>query len=125
MLALAGANAWAAPDSLSVHVLDQNTGQPAVGVHVDLERKIDHRWRGLGTGVTDRDGRIKALFPAGEPFVDGEYRVVFHTGDYHGKAKAAAFFPEIVVPFMVEDANQRYHIPLLLSRYGYTVYRGR
>jgi len=125
LLTLASAAAHAAPDSLSVHVLNQNTGQPAAGVPVNLEQKMEHGWRDLGAGVTDKDGRIKALFPVGQPFVAGEYRVIFHTRAFYAKAKESTFFPEVIVPFEVQDPKQHYHVPLLLSRYSYTVYRGQ
>lgn len=124
-LTLASASACAAPDSVSVHVLDQNSGRPAADVRVNLEQKVDQSWRPLSAGMTDKDGRIKALFPVGRPFASGEYRVIFQTQAYFAEAKKSTFFPEVIVPFLVQDPTQHYHVPLLLSRYSYTVYRGQ
>jgi len=125
LLTLASASACAAPDSVSVHILDQNSGRPAANVRVHLEQKVGQDWVALSASLTDKDGRIEALFPADRPFVSGEYRVVFQTQTYYADAGKSTFFPEVDVPFLVKNPKQRYHVPLLLSRYGYTVYRGQ
>jgi 5-hydroxyisourate hydrolase len=124
LLALASHAVLAAGNPLSVHVLDLQNGQPTPGISVDLEQKTATGWRSLASGVTDAQGRIRELFPAGQPFVAGQYRVVFHTGAHYATVKQPTFFPEIPVLFKVEDATQHYHIPLLLSPYGYSTYRG-
>jgi len=109
---------------LSVHILDLQSGQPTPGVSVDLEQKTDSGWRALATGVTDAQGRIRALFPEGQALARGDYRVVFHTGAHFAQRQQPSFFPEIPVLFTVADPAQHYHIPLLLSPYGYATYRG-
>lgn len=120
----AGAAAQAAPNPVSVHVLDLQTGEPTPGVAVTLERHVDKDWRKLAQGSTDREGRIRELFPAGQALIKGEYRIVFNTGDHYSRAGKPSFFPRIPVEFQVDDTARHYHIPLLLSPFGYSTYRG-
>lgn len=116
--------AMADVNPISVHILDQQTGKPPVGVEVVLERMHGESWQKIASGATDAHGRFEFLFPKTERFTKGEYRVIFKTGEYFAKMKQDTFFPEIPVLFHVADATQLYHIPLLLSRYGYSTYRG-
>ncbi|MCZ8077086.1 MAG: hydroxyisourate hydrolase [Paucibacter sp.] len=112
---------------LSVHVLNLQTGQPSPGIRVDLERRIDAtHWQPLGSGTTDEQGRVRALVPASElpKWSAGEYRVVFRTGEFYARQQQASFFPEIPVVIRVDSAQQHYHVPLLLSPYGFSSYRG-
>lgn len=112
---------------LSVHVLDLQTGQPSPGIRVDLERKLaPGNWEAIGSATTDEQGRVRALVPASAigQWAAGEYRVIFRTGAFYARAKQPTFFPEIPVVFQVQDAQQHYHIPLLLSPFGYSTYRG-
>ncbi|MBB3193306.1 hydroxyisourate hydrolase [Roseateles terrae] len=116
-----------AQNPLSVHVLDLQTGQPSPGIHVDLERRGERgEWLPLGSGVTDAQGRIRALVPAAalSQWVAGDYRVIFRTGEFYARQRLSSFFPEIPVVFHVESAQQHYHVPLLLSQYGFSTYRG-
>ncbi len=99
--------------SLSTHVLDTARGEPAPGVPVRLERA----GREVASGVTDADGRLRDWTG---PLAPGTYRLVFDTGAYLGDG---AFFPEVVVTFTLAG-DRHYHVPLLLSPYGYTTYRG-
>jgi 5-hydroxyisourate hydrolase len=115
----------AADNPLSVHVLNIENGKPSGGVEVLLEKQTDGGWEQLNQATTDQDsGRINALFPEDEKFESGVYRVTFETGDYFDSQGTETFFPEIPVPFKVENTDQHYHIPLLLSPYGYSTYRG-
>ena len=100
---------------LSVHVLNLESGTPTPGISVDLEHKEQDKWVKLSSGVTDKNGRISALFPAGKKV---------ETGDYYQKVQHKSFFPEIPVIFHMESSEPHYHIPLLLSPYGYSTYRG-
>lgn len=100
--------------SLSTHVLDTARGRPAAGIRVALETADGEH---VGAGTTDDDGRIGTL---AERLVPGSYVLRFATGAYLG---AGAFYPEVVVTFSV-GADEHYHVPLLLSPYGYTTYRG-
>lgn len=99
--------------SLSTHVLDNATGEPARGVPVRLERRDGDGWATVAAGRTDTDGRVRDW-----PSDVGVHRIVFDT------AAHSAFFPEVAVVFQVADADRHYHVPLLLSPYGYTTYRG-
>ncbi|WP_099020396.1 hydroxyisourate hydrolase [Mycolicibacterium palauense] len=103
---------------LSTHVLDAVTGAPAAGVAVTLTD-------GAGTVVnaahTDDDGRIAGLAP-GE--LSGTYRLRFDTGAYFTARGVTGFYPEVVITFEVTDPGGRYHVPLLLSPYAYSTYRG-
>jgi len=101
---------------VTTHVLDTAAGRPAAGMPVALHgREEDGRWTELGAAITDADGRAGKL--AGERKVTpGLYRLVFGT--------ATPFFDEVIVSFRVTGEDARLHIPLLLSPYGYSVYRG-
>ncbi|PYY89570.1 hydroxyisourate hydrolase [Pseudomonas sp. TKO26] len=116
--------ALAAGNPLSVHVLNLENGLPSPGVKVTLEQHVGQEWKALSEGVTNEQGRISELFPTGQALTAGEYRVVFKTGDYFKQAKRDTFFPEIPVIFEVKQTEQHYHIPLLLSPYGFSTYRG-
>ena len=110
--------------TLSVHVLDQQTGMPPSDVTVTLEKQEQDKWTQLASGKTDHDGRIKSLYPQDQDMQPGVYKVTFKTADYfHGK-KLDSFFPEIPVLFTVTRTNEKLHIPLLLSQYGYSTYKG-
>ncbi|MFC4932495.1 hydroxyisourate hydrolase [Massilia sp. GCM10023247] len=121
---LAASAAAPADNPLSVHILDLQSGQPTAGVAVTLEQRDGPQWRALGSAVTDAQGRIRALYPAGKPLAAGAYRVVFKTGDHYAKLRQPTFFEQIPVEFKIENTTQHYHIPLLLSPYGYSTYRG-
>ena len=109
---------------LSVHILNQQTGLPSAGVTVKLEHKEGDKWVNLSSAVTDTDGRIPALYPAHKTMALGDYKVTFKTGAYFSALKQDTFFPEIPVVFHVTKMNQHLHVPLLLSQYGYSTYRG-
>ena len=117
--------AFSAPaGTLSVHVLDQQTGMPPADVAVTLEKQEQNKWTPIASGKTDHDGRIKSLYPQDQDMAPGVYKVTFKTADYfHGK-KLASFFPEVPVLFTVTRTNEKLHIPLLLSQYGYSTYKG-
>jgi 5-hydroxyisourate hydrolase len=105
--------------SLSTHVLDTAKGTPATGIQVHLETRTPQGWERTGTHHTDADGRIRAWHTE---VGDGLHRLVFDTGTYLGEG---AFFPEVTVTFRIEDSErQHYHVPLLLSPFGYSTYRG-
>ncbi|EGI28272.1 putative periplasmic or exported protein [Escherichia coli TA206] len=92
---------------LSVHILNQQTGKPAADVTVTLEKKADNGWLQLNTAKTDKDGRIKALWPE-QTATTGDYRVVFKTGDYFKKQNLESFFPEIPVEFHINKVNEHF-----------------
>jgi 5-hydroxyisourate hydrolase len=109
--------------SVSTHVLDISRGRPAAGVAVTLERKDGAAFTAVKRGTTDADGRIKDLVPEGE-LVAATYRVTFDTGAYFAAQGIEGFYPEAAIVFVVRDAAAHYHVPLLLSPYGYSTYRG-
>ena len=104
--------------AISTHVLDTSRGRPAAGIRVSLERrKSNSDWESVGTGATDSDGRVKSLLADVTP---GTYRLRFDTASYSNEG----FFPEVIITFQIRDATQHYHVPLLLSPFGYSTYRG-
>lgn len=125
-LVLAGSSvlAMAAQNPLSVHVLNLQDGLPSPGVKVVLEKKDGAKWDALNTGVTNEQGRIPALYPADKALEKGTYRVTFETGEWFASHKMKTFFPEVPVIFEVDGAVAHYHIPLLLSPFGFSTYRG-
>ena len=106
--------------SLSTHVLDAMTGRPAAGLAVRLEERVDGEWRTAARGATDADGRIGAL---GDPGA-GVHRLHFDTGAYFEAAGVATFYPEVTVTFTVVDPAGHHHVPLLLSPFAFSTYRG-
>jgi 5-hydroxyisourate hydrolase len=109
---------------ISTHVLDTSLGRPAAGVPVTLERQEAGNWKPSGGGVTNADGRIAQLLSGGATLVAGTYRLTFDTGAYFRARGAESFYPSVSVVFEIRDAAQHYHVPLLLSPYGYSTYRG-
>jgi 5-hydroxyisourate hydrolase len=107
---------------ITTHVLDTSRGRPASGVPVALERAVDSGWQPVGRGTTDGDGRVTDLHSsAPEP---GRYRLTFDTGAYFGAVGDAGFYPEVSVTFVVGQGAEHYHVPLLISPFGYSTYRG-
>lgn len=109
--------------SITTHVLDTAQGRPAAGIPVALHLQAGDRWQQIGHSVTNNDGRVSDLLPAGE-LKPGKYRLTFDTSRYLARTVARPFFPEISIVFEIHDAAQHYHVPLLLSPYGYSTYRG-
>lgn len=105
---------------VTTHILDTSVGRPAADVAVELEARAGDGWVSVGTGRTDGDGRVQELGPA--RLESGTYRLRFDTGSYFGGT--AAFFPEVVLTFLVDAAQEHYHVPLLLSPFAYSTYRG-
>jgi 5-hydroxyisourate hydrolase len=110
---------------ITTHVLDTARGAPAAGVPVVLEVwSGEDGWRVLGSATTDDDGRARRL-PSGDAAIDeGTYRLTFDVQTYFRAQSVAAFFPEVAVVFTVRDPAQHHHVPLLLSPFGYSTYRG-
>lgn len=109
--------------SLSTHVLDVAHGVPAVNLAVSLLRIEDGgARREIAAGSTDADGRIAA--PFGGDLAVGTYELIFHVGAYYAHHDVAGFYTDVPVRFRISDAAVRYHVPLLLSPWGYTTYRG-
>lgn len=108
---------------ISTHVLDTSAGRPAEGVAVVLDREEGELWRQLSSRRTDADGRVPDLLP-GDELEPGRHRIRFEVGPYFGGRGMEAFYPYAEVVFTVRDADAHYHVPLLVSAFGYTTYRG-
>lgn len=108
--------------AITTHVLDTAAGHPAAGVAVELAVLADTGWQPLGTARTDGDGRVREIGPA--TAAAGRYRLTFATGAYFALHGRETFFPEVTVTFTVAEATQHHHVPLLLSPFAFSVYRG-
>lgn len=113
-----------ANNPLSVHVLNTETGLPSANVAVILEAQQGDNWVKINEGTTNKDGRISDLYPKETNLQKGIYRVTFKTGDWYKANQKRSFFPEVPVVFVIDGSLDHYHIPLLLSSYGYSTYRG-
>lgn len=114
--------------TLSTHVLDTSRGRPAAGLRVRLEGPAaEGAWGPLGAGTTNEDGRVADLLDStggGHHLDAGTYRLTFETGPYFARRKEATFYPEVIVTFTIAHSEEHYHVPLLLSPFGYSTYRG-
>ena len=110
--------------SITTHILDTSSGRPAAGVGVEFYRRSGDGWERLSAGRTDTGGRLGAILPNERPMVAGTYRLRFLIGAYFASQDIPAFYPRVDVIFGVDDPKGRYHIPLLVSPYGYSTYRG-
>ena len=104
---------------LSTHVLDATDGTPAAGVRVEL---VSPDGGVLASAVTDSDGRVAEIAPDG--LTAATYSLVFATGDYFAARGRETFYPEVTVTFVLDDPQRGYHVPLLLSPFAYSTYRG-
>lgn len=114
----------AAASPITTHVLDTARGVPASGVPVTLERGVAPiGWTRVGSGVTDGDGRLRTLAAPGT-LLPGTYRLTFEVDSYFRAQAIAAFWRHVTIEFEVRDAGAHYHVPLLVSPFGYSTYRG-
>ncbi|RLS37196.1 MAG: hydroxyisourate hydrolase [Planctomycetota bacterium] len=114
----------AATSTLSTHVLNTTTGKPASGVTVMLQRQAGLDWQEVKRAETDGRGRVSDFYLPGKPLPAGTYRLVFETGKYFKSQGTATFFPRVEILFAIEKTDEHYHVPLLISPYGYSTYRG-
>ena len=109
---------------ITTHVVDTTTGYPAVGVTVILEIRQASEWSPVARGTTDDTGRLMSLTD-NWPLSPGTYRLTFDIATYHRNLGVTVpFFPEVKIAFNVRDPEENYHVPLLLSPFGYSTYRG-
>ena len=108
---------------ITTHVLDTAKGAPAEGIRITCARLSDGGFTDLASGVTDADGRISDLLEPGS-LESGTYRMTFDVGPYQQRSGAKGFYPEVAVVFEIVETGEHYHIPLLLSPFGYSTYRG-
>lgn len=111
--------------SITTHVIDMMLGKPAAGITVTLEMKgKSGDWTKISSGTTNPDGRINDLFPDGMPLEKGIYRLTFETAAYFRSIQTESFYPHVQIAFEVKESSAHYHVPLLLSPFGYSTYRG-
>jgi 5-hydroxyisourate hydrolase len=108
---------------ITTHVLDPRLGRPAAGVAVSLEKLDAGAWQVLGYGATNADGRLTTLLTAGA-LASGRHRITFDVGAYFQQQQVEHFYPSVTVEFEIADPGQHYHVPLLISPFGYSTYRG-
>jgi 5-hydroxyisourate hydrolase len=109
--------------AITSHVLDTSLGRPATGLSVSLARLEAGEFKALGQAVTDPDGRVKQLLGDGA-LTAGVYRLSFETGAHYRAAGRDSFYERVEIQFRVTSASEHYHVPLLLSPFGYSTYRG-
>ena len=114
---------------LTTHVLDTARGKPAAGAKITLYRVSGNSHRKIAETVTNADGRTDAPMLTGKDFTVGSYELVFHAGDYlratgQAETEGVIFLDQIPIRFGVPDAAQHYHVPLLISPFAYSTYRG-
>ena len=111
--------------AITTHILDTARGRAAAGVGVRLERRGDTGdWQSINRGTTDGGGRLRTLYPENEPLAPGVYRLTFDTGQYFETQGVKAFYPEVSIVFETTPGETHYHVPLLLSPFGFSTYRG-
>ena len=109
---------------ITTHVLDTTLGKPAQDISIVLEQyTLSGAWKQLGSGKTNADGRLPNLLAPGTRVEPGIYHLIFDTGSYFKSLGVKGFYPEVTIAFEITDASH-YHVPLLLTPYGYSTYRG-
>lgn len=110
--------------TLSTHVLDTSRGRPAAGLPLLLERQAGEGWQELARGTTNTDGRVKDFLPTGTQLAPAVYRLTFDTAAYHRAQRERGFYPYVQVVFEISTSGEHFHVPLLLSPFGFSTYRG-
>lgn len=108
---------------ITTHVLDVSLGRPARGIAVRIARQDGDGWNELGSGETDADGRASQLLAPGS-LSAATYRISFELAPYFAASSRKSFYPSVDIVFVVESTTEHYHVPLLLSPFGYSTYRG-
>jgi 5-hydroxyisourate hydrolase/2-oxo-4-hydroxy-4-carboxy-5-ureidoimidazoline decarboxylase len=108
---------------ITTHVLDTSAGKPGKDISVQLMQKISNEWTAIAQGATNTDGRVSDLLPAGKILSAGNYKILFETGNYYQTQNIKTFYPAVEIMFTVFD-DSHYHVPLLISPFGYSTYRG-
>jgi 5-hydroxyisourate hydrolase len=110
--------------AFTTHVLDTSIGRPAAGVAVELEVMAGGGWEPVGAGLTDEEGRLGDLLPEGTEPMAATYRIRFDSGGYFEARGVETFYPAVTIEFSVSAPGEHHHVPLLLSPFGYSTYRG-
>lgn len=111
------------PSPLTTHVLDLASGLPAANLAITLFQHVGDNWHARGKFTTDADGRVRDLLPEGGLHV-GSWELRFDVGPYFAAQNTPTFFAEVPIRFVVADSSRHYHVPLLVSPFGYSTYRG-
>ena len=111
---------------ITTHILDTSRGSPAREVPITLEylQSPPSLWQLIASAKTNADGRAPSLLPTGHILAAGTYRLAFDTAAYFATQKIETFYPRVEILFTIKDPHQHHHIPLLISPYGYSTYRG-
>jgi 5-hydroxyisourate hydrolase len=109
---------------ISTHILDLTRGKPAAGVLVRLSRRVDGTWTEIAALATDENGRVKNLPGDRVALTSGRYRLHFETGEYFRGLGIDGFHPYIEIVFEITEASQSHHVPLLITPFAYSTYRG-
>jgi hydroxyisourate hydrolase len=105
------------------HVLDTSAGMPGKEISVRLLQSVNNEWKTIAQGITNADGRVPDLLPGGRTLSAGNCKIIFETGDYYAKQNIKTFYPAVEILFTIFD-DSHYHVPLLISPFGYSTYRG-
>ncbi len=108
---------------ITTHVLDTTTGIPGKNILIAMNEFRNNTWKPIAIGITNSDGRIADLLPAGKNVPSGNYQMVFDTAAYYKNTNQEGFYPKVCIEFIVTN-HEHYHVPLLLNPYGYATYKG-
>jgi len=109
---------------ITTHVLDVSKGKPADRITVSLETQTSGSWMELSKKKTNGDGRVEDFLPVDHKLSAGTYRLQFETEKYFQSKHGEGFYPSVTITFSIKQSDQHYHVPLLLSPFGYSTYRG-
>ena len=109
---------------ITTHILDTSTGTPAVNIPINLFQLADGLWSELASGTSNKDGRVDGLLADNRVLEAGNYKMAFDTAGYFSSTGVRGFYPLVEISFTIDGDGQHYHIPLLLSPFGYSTYRG-
>lgn len=109
---------------ISSHVLDTTRGVPASGIHIQLFKLINAQWVALQQDTTNSDGRVANLLPENTPLETGRYKIRFALESYFQAQQQPCFYPQVDIECHLKSEDEHYHIPLLISPFGYSTYRG-
>lgn len=109
---------------ITTHILNTATGRPAANVEITLVKLVQDSWQEVATARTNTDGRVKEWQPGLPALEAGWYKLVFETGDYFAEQKVDTFYPYVNIVFDLTRPGEHYHVPLLISPFGYSTYRG-
>jgi 5-hydroxyisourate hydrolase/2-oxo-4-hydroxy-4-carboxy-5-ureidoimidazoline decarboxylase len=114
---------WNEPSQITTHVLDTSIGKPGARIPIKLKKRIADLWQTIALGITNKDGRIGDLLPAGVYLNPGHYQMCFDTQEYFESQNTIGFYPQVTIDFNTFDQSH-YHVPLLINPFGYSTYRG-